>query len=257
MEINISVARSWSELSDWQVEEIAYLYLNADVNDFFDAYSKMVMICYHQELKPRNASALRKLFSEIPVSELAKETKFLLESTDFHRFPEIPGLIKPADRLGNITIRHFSTIDLMFHSWHKEKSILNLKKLVASLYRINETYDDLDLVKVDTITRNLPVKKMSAIALAYKFTRIYLEKKYPIIFPNEKESKEEKTKPVFLKKEYKYIPFDKTIIAMAMDEKQPLGKKQDVNNVRIYEFFPVLTESIIYQRNKAKQNERN
>jgi hypothetical protein len=37
-----------------------------------------------------------------------------------------------------------------------------------------------------------------------------------------------------------------------MDELQPLGKKQDIDKVRIYEFLSVLSETILYHRAKNK-----
>jgi hypothetical protein len=97
---------------------------------------------------------------------------------------------------------------------------------------------------------------MHAIALAFLFTRKYIEEKFPIVFPPPKEEEEEEFKPIFTKKNQPYVPFDKVIVGMSMDELQPLGKKQDVNDVRIYEFLSVLSESILYHREKAKANER-
>ena len=81
---------------------------------------------------------------------------------------------------------------------------------------------------------------------------MHIQDLFPIVFPKKKEEdEEEELKPVFKKKEEKYVPFDRAVLAMAMDELQPLGKKQDINQVRIYEFFSVMSESIIM--NKAKQ----
>ena len=120
----------------------------------------------------------------------------------------------------------------------------------------NEKYDDLDLEKVAKITDKISEKQMHAIALAFLFTRKYIEEKFPIVFPPPKEEEEEEFKPIFTKKNQPYVPFDKVIVGMSMDELQPLGKKQDVNDVRIYEFLSVLSESILYHREKAKANER-
>ena len=41
---------------------------------------------------------------------------------------------------------------------------------------------------------------------------------------------------------------------MAMDELQPLGKKQDADQVRVYEFLGVLSESILFHKAKAAAN---
>lgn len=252
---NITVAKSWNELNDWQLQEISHLYLNTPVEKFHEAYVKMILLVYQQENTGRALFNLHKLTQNVPISELEKHTRYLKEKTDFYKFPEIPGLIKPTDRIGNISVRQFSTIDTFFHHWNKERSLINLQRLVASLYRIKEKYDDLDLAAVHEITKNIPVKQMESIALAFLFTRHLIANDFPVVFPKPKQKSEEekKIKPVFTKKDQQFIPFDKIIIGMSMDELQPLGKKQDVNEVRIYEFLSVLSESILYH--KAKANE--
>ena len=141
MQGNITVAKSWSQLNDWQVAEIAHLYLNTPVEDFADAYLKMILIVFQKSQNKKSVKFLKKLLKEVPISELEQHTTFLKETTDLHKFPEIPGLIKPADRIANITVRQFSTIDTFFFQWNKERSLLNLKRLVATLYRINEKYN--------------------------------------------------------------------------------------------------------------------
>jgi hypothetical protein len=253
----ITVASSWNELNDWQIQEIAHLYLNTPVEKFHEAYLKMILLVYQKENTGKALFKLHKLTQNVPISELEKHTRYLKEKTDFYKFPNIPGLIKPTDRIGNITVRQFSTIDTFFYHWNKDRSLINLKRLVASLYRVKDKFDDLDLAAVDAITRNIPVKQMEAIALAYLFTRQLISEEFPIVFTKPKEDSEEekKLKPVFKKKDIPFVPFDKIIIGMSMDELQPLGKKQDVNEVRIYEFLSVLSESILYHKAKAKANE--
>ncbi|MGC5744370.1 hypothetical protein [Chryseobacterium sp. NFX27] len=253
----ITVASSWNELNDWQLQEISHLYLNTPVEKFHIAYKDMILIVFQKENTGKAFFNLHKLTQNVPISELEKHTRYLKEKTDFYKFPEIPGLIKPTDRIGNITVRQFSTIDTFFYHWNKDRSLINLKRLVASLYRVKEKFDDLDLASVDAITRNIPVKQMEAIALAYLFTRHLIAEEFPIVFtkPKEESEEEKKLKPVFTKKDKQFVPFDKIIIGMSMDELQPLGKKQDVNEVRIYEFLSVLSESILYHKAKAKANE--
>lgn len=254
---HITIARTWSELNEWQLQEIAHLYLNTPVANFSDAYYQMILIIYQKENTDKGRWNLRKLCQNVSISELAKYTTFVKDTADLFCFPEIPGLIKPADAIGDITVKQFNTIDTYFYFWNKDRSILNLKRLVASLYRIKEEFDDLDIAAVDAITRKLPVKQMETIALAFLFTRQQISKTFPVVFPKPKEeSEEKKLQPVFTKKDNQFIPFDKIIIGMSMDELQPLGKKQDVNQVRIYEFLSVLSESILYHRAKAKANER-
>lgn len=255
MQGNITIAKSWNQLNDWQVSEIAHLYINTPPEKFSAAYLQMIFVVYQKSPEEKSVKFLKKLLKEVPISELEKHTTFLKETIDLHKFPEIPGLIKPADRIGNISVKQFSTIDKYFFIWYKDRSTLNLKRLVATLYRINENYDDLDLEQVAKITDTISVKQMNAIALAYLFTRKYIEEQFPVVFPPPKKEEEEEFKPIFKKKTQPYISFDKVIVGMSMDELQPLGKKQDVNEVRIYEFLNVLTETILYHRAKAKAHE--
>lgn len=255
MERNIIIAKSWNQLNDWQLGEIAHLYLNTPIEDFAEAYLEMILIVYQKSPKLKDRLKLKKLTKEVPITELEKYTQFLKDKNDLYRFPEILGLIKPADKIENISARQFSTIDTYFFIWNKDKSLLNLKRLVATLYRCKEQYDDLDLRNVAMISDKIPVKQMEAIALAYMFSRRYIEESFPIVFPKDVETEEEKLKPTFKKKENAIVPFDKALLAMAMDEIQPLGKKQDINNVRIYEFLSVMSESIVVHKAREKANE--
>ncbi|WP_139423365.1 hypothetical protein [Chryseobacterium mulctrae] len=255
----IEIAKSWDGLNEWQLQEIAHLYLNTPVEDFSEAYIQMIIIIYQKSTSNSDLYNWDKLRRNVPLSELSKYTTFIKEKADFYSFPDIPGLIKPADAIGDITVRQFNAIDTYFYFWNKDRTTLNLKRLVASLYRIKEEYDDLDIAAVDAITRKIPVKQMEVIALAYLFTRNEISKTFKVVFPEaKKDSEEKKLQPVFTKKDDQFIPFDKIIIGMSMDELQPLGKKQDVNKVRVYEFLSVLSESILYHRAKAKaqSNER-
>ncbi|WP_313373771.1 hypothetical protein [Chishuiella sp.] len=254
---NILVPNTWNKLNEWQLEQIAHLYLNADPDNFSSTYEQMILLCYQNSSGWKDFSKFKKIVREVPITELEKYVRFLRDSTEFYKFPDIPGLIKPSNRIENITIRQFSTIDTFFHIWNKDKSLLNLKRLVATLYRINDKYDDLDLVEVSKITDKISVEKLEAIALAFLFTRMYIEDKFPIVFPKKKDTEEEKLKPVFKKQNQSFIPFDKVIVGIAMDELQPLGKKQDADQVRVYEFLGVLSETILYHKTKAEAYARN
>lgn len=252
---NITVPTSWNELNEWQLHEIAHLLNHADPQDFSETYVQMVLRCYQKSNRWSDFVKFIKIIRQVPISELEKHVTFLRDSMEFYKFPEIDGLIKPSDRIENITIRQFSTIDTFFHFWNNDRSEINLKRLVATLYRKNEKFDDLDLVEVSKITDKIPMKQMEAIALAFLFTRMYIEDRFPIVFPKASEdSEQDKLKPVFHKNENKFVPFDKVIVGMAMDELQPLGKKQDADQVRVYEFLGVLSESILFHKAKAAAN---
>lgn len=246
------IPSSWLELSPWQCAEIAHLYLSADPDDFAAAYREMIFILFQIEDSRSAKRRLTKLVNNVPISELEKRARFLTQTTNHYSFPIIKGLIAPAVRLTDISIRQFSTIDTFFFTWNKNRTLTNLNRLVASLYRVKKEYSDLDLPEVGKITSKIPEKQKSNIALGYIFTRKHITEKFPIVFPPPPKE-EENLVPVFGSKSKPYIPFDKAIVAMAMEELQPLGKKQDIDKVSIYEFFSVMSENIRYHKEKAKQ----
>lgn len=252
--MNIRVATSWRELNDWQLEEIAHLYLNTSVEDFENAYFKMILILFQRKNTFWAKFRLHRIIRQVPFSTLVKYGSFLIEKTDFHTFPEIKGLVKPADRIANFTAKHYSVCDAFFDAWEKDPSKLNLRRMVASLYLLEENpnFDELLLPKIAEITDKISSKKRARIALAYKFTRFHIYEKYPIIFPQKKENEDNSFQPLFQKKEPKYISFDKVINSLVFSDEQPLGTKQEADNTRVYHFLNILTESIIRHREKEK-----
>lgn len=257
MKNHYEVPRSWNELTPWQVEEIAHIYLNTNPKQFQIAYHEMLFVLFQGENTRKAKRRLTRLISKNLITDLEPFGKFILEQQNYYKFPEIEGLIKPADRLTNITIRQFSTIDTFFFQWNtqritdKNNEVL-LNRLVAALYRISETYSDLELAAVNAITSKISTKQKESIALSYLFTRQHIVNQFPIVFPKKEPESEDTLTPKFESKASAYVPFDRAIIAMAMEELQPLGKKQDVDKVLIYEFFSVLSENIRIHSERAK-----
>lgn len=263
----ITVAESWSQLSRWQLQELANIFFNLS-DDFVKDYQKMILILFQKKNTFMHQLRLKMLIRQVPISSLEPFAKFLLEKPQYYFFPEVPGLVKPADRLGDLTIKHFSVIDTLFHQWQEQKTTLALRRFVASLYRIDKRFWISKLIRkhyytasfnsqllpvVSQITDKLSVKEMEAIAFIYSNTRRYIWDRYPVIFPKSIEEKEDELKPNFRKKDV-YTPFKKIIVGLAMDEVKPLGNLHECNKTLIYDFMDTLSESIIYHRNKAKAN---
>lgn len=196
-----------------------------------------------------------RLLNKVTLSSLENYIDFIVNKTELYHYPKVPGLVEPHPRLGDITIKHFSAIDVFFDKYENDRGLLNLNRFLASLYRMEEIYDELLIPEIGKITSSLNLKTKQKIALAYKFTRLLIWDLYPVIFPREKIATEGEDFPVFRKKP-KYVLFDKVLIGLAMDELQPLGKKQDINSTRISEFMNVLSESILYHKEKQKQHEK-
>lgn len=111
---HITVASSWEELNTWQLEEIVNLYLNYNDDNFSESYLKMIFILFQKKKGFWSSLKLQWLLRIVPISTLSEFGKFLLEPPKLHSFPDIPGLKKPADRLGDLSIKQFSFMDQFF-----------------------------------------------------------------------------------------------------------------------------------------------
>lgn len=249
---NITVPKTWQELNDWQLQEIAHLYLHVKEEKFYETFQKMVFIIFQGKKSFWAKLKFYRLLRSIPFAELAEHGRFLLETTNYYTFPEINGLIAPAPRITNITSKQFSFIDRFFHDWEQEKTELKLRRFAASLYRISEKFNEYEMPKIAELMAKIPVKKLQVMALAYKFTRYHIWESYPIIYPKPKEpEQEQELKPVF-KKPNQYQSFDKIIMRIVFSEEKPLGNKHEADETLIYPFLNVLTEVLIRNREKAQ-----
>ncbi len=244
--MNIKVAQNWSELTDKQQQEIAYLYLTATEDNFNERFLQMVYILFHGS---NNIFKTYRLFKQVPISKLILYGKFLTGIPDLFSFPEVNHLRKPGDRLNDITIQQFSVADTLFFKWRDTGEEIYLRQLCAALYRLGD-FDKLKLPNVATITDNISINKMYQIGMVYLSVRNYITNKFPKIFPKPKSNTDnEQLKTV----KAKYTPFSKVITAMAMDERQPLGTLKECSTTLIYDFFPTLEESIVRTENLEKQ----
>jgi hypothetical protein len=249
MSQNITVAKSWQELNAWQIKEISCAYLTADPEKFDATYFRLITILFQKNKGFWRKLKLKKLLWSIPVSSLEPFARFLLKNPEIYKFPDIKGLIKPADRIGDLTIKQFSVIDTLFHQWYEDKSELKLRRLVASLYRLQNEFNSQDLPKVAKVTDRISGKTMLSIAFSYMNVRRYITERYPVVYPKPVEDNAE-DKPVFKKKET-YTSFSKVITGMALDELKPLGNLKECNNTLVYDFHDTLSETIQYHKNRA------
>lgn len=266
---NIIVAKSWNQLNPWQLQELAKIFFNLS-EDFSADYRKMIIVLFQKKPSFMHRILLQILIRKIPIEEMEPDAKFLLEKPDYYIFPEIKNLVKPADRLGDFSIKHFSVSDTLFHRWSENKTLLALRRFAASLYRLEEKstvlgrmitskkynapeFNNQLLPVIAKITDQLSPAEMQAIAFIYSNTRRYIWDRYPTIFPKPSKEDEKEIKPSFKEKQ-QYMPFSKVIIGIAMDELKPLGNLHESNRTLLYDFMDTLSETIIYHRNKENAN---
>ena len=244
---HITVASSWEELNTWQLEEIINLYLNYNEDNFSESYLKMIFILFQKKKNLWHSLKLGWLLRNVPTSILSEFGQFILEQPKLHSFPEIKGFKKPADRLGDLSIKQFSFMDQFFHNWMDTKSDNMLRALVASIYRIGDKFDEQNLIQISKITDKLTKKQRQVIGFTYMSCFNHMCRQFPVIYPEPKKDSEKKKKT-------KHTPFSEIIISIVMhEEQQPLGNLHESNSTRIYEFMNVFSKIIIKQEKLAKE----
>jgi len=161
-------------------------------------------------------------------------------------------LLLPLRPAANLTIKQFSVADSLYYRLRlsQYQDELLLRQLMASLYNLPDTpFDVLNLPQVAEHTDKTPITTAYEVAFAYTCCREYIISRFPKVFSSPS-STQRGEKPVF-RKEAAYTPFSKIISVMAMDKHQPLGNWHQCNATRVYDFFEVLTESILQAEQRA------
>ena len=195
----------------------------------------------------------QQLLQEVPFTALWQYAEPFLTTEKLYHFRELTKMIAPAPRLANLTIKQFSVADSIYYRLRlsQYQDELLLRQLMASLYNLPDTlFDVLNLPKVAEHTDKAAITTAYEVAFAYTCCREYIIGKYPKVFSSPSSSQKGE-KPVF-RKEAAYTPFSKIISVMAMDKHQPLGNWHQCNATRVYDFFEVLTESILQAEQRAK-----
>lgn len=195
----------------------------------------------------------QQLLQEVPFTALWQYAEPFLTTEKLYHFRELTKMIAPAPRLANLTIKQFSVADSIYYRLRlsQYQDELLLRQLMASLYNLPDTpFDVLNLPQVAEHTDKTPITTAYEVAFAYTCCREYIIGKYPKVFSSPS-STQRGEKPVF-RKEATYTPFSKIISVMAMDKHQPLGNWHQCNATRVYDFFEVLTESILQAEQAQK-----
>ena len=201
----------------------------------------------------------QQLLQEVPFTTLWQYAEPFLSTEKLYHFRELTKMIAPAPRLANLTIKQFSVADSLYYRLRlsQYKDELLLRQLVASLYNFaDQPFDVLNLPQVAEHTDKAAITTAYEVAFAYTCCREYIISRFPKVFTakdDKKETKDEGSSFVFRNSSLKsYTPFSKIISVMAMDQHQPLGNWHQCNATRVYDFFEVLTESMLQAEQRAK-----
>ena len=249
--MNITIPQTYEELSEQQRGVLCSILLTS--SPFGGGGGRLPLRIIKTLISHLPNRTQQQLLQEVPFTALWQYAEPFLTTEKLYHFRELTKMIAPAPRLANLTIKQFSVADSLYYRLRlsQYKDELLLRQLMASLYNLPDTpFDVLKLPKVAEHTDKAAITTAYEVAFAYTCCREYIIGKYPKVFSSPSSSQRGE-KPVF-RKEAAYTPFSKIISVMAMDKHQPLGNWHQCNATRVYDFFEVLTESILQAEQRAK-----
>lgn len=249
--MNITIPQTYEELNEQQRGALCSILLTS--SPFGGGGGRLPLRIIKTLISHLPNRTQQQLLQEVPFTALWQYAEPFLTTEKLYHFRELTKMIAPAPRLANLTIKQFSVADSLYYRLRlsQYQDELLLRQLMASLYNLPDTpFDVLNLPQVAEHTDKTPITTAYEVAFAYTCCREYIIGKYPKVFSSPS-STQRGEKPVF-RKEATYTPFSKIISVMAMDKHQPLGNWHQCNATRVYDFFEVLTESILQAEQRAK-----
>lgn len=249
--MNITIPQTYEELSEQQRGVLCSILLTS--SPFGGGGGRLPLRIIETLISHLPNRTQQQLLQEVPFTALWQYAEPFLTTEKLYHFREVTKMIAPAPRLANLTIKQFSVADSLYYRLRlsQYQDELLLRQLMASLYNFaHQPFDVLNLPQVAEHTDKTPITTAYEVTFAYTCCREYIIGKYPKVFSSPS-STQRGEKPVF-RKEATYTPFSKIISVMAMDKHQPLGNWHQCNATRMYDFFEVLTESILQAEQRAK-----
>lgn len=250
--MNITIPQTYEELNEQQRGALCSILLTSSPS-FGGGGGRLPLRIIQILLSHLPNHTQQQLLQEVPFTALWQYAEPFLTTEKLYHFPDLTKMIAPAPRLANLTIKQFSVADSLYYRLRlsQYQDELLLRQLMASLYNLPHTpFDVLNLPQVAEHTDKATIDTAYEVAFAYTCCREYIIGKYPKVFSSPSASQKGE-KPVF-RKEAAYTPFSKIISVMAMDKHQPLGNWHQCNATRVYDFFEVLTESILQAEQTQK-----
>ena len=247
--MNITIPQTYEELSEQQRGALCRILLTLDNTEKTPVRIIQILLSH----LPKRTQ--QQLLLQVPFTVLWQYAEPFLTTEKLYHFREVTKMVAPAPRLANLTIKQFSVADSLYYRLRlsQYQDELLLRQLMASLYNFaHQPFDVLNLPQVAEHTDKTPITTAYEVAFAYTCCREYIISRFPKVFASPS-STQRGENPVF-RKEAAYTPFSKIISVMAMDKHQPLGNWHQCNATRVYDFFEVLTESILQAEQKAKNN---
>ncbi|KIQ22637.1 hypothetical protein RT99_05885 [Flavobacterium sp. MEB061] len=237
--IKLYIPKDWNEMSETQLEKIAFLFNSSEANIKF--YIKLFFILNGVKWWQFSKKArLRIVLRNCPLSELHKNYEYIFKENNRTIFPQVIKIKKtkyfpPQNQIANLTADEFAVVDDLHIQWRKTKNIECLQYLNAVLYTETKSrplFDKDDLHEKALLFKDVPLAKLFAVETAYFGCKNNLVKRFKKAFPE--------PKPGAKPSKQKY-GFGKVILGMA---KGDLSKLEKIKQVNIYAFLEQFEEDL-------------
>lgn len=238
--INITLPKSWNELTERQLEKIASLFYTRKADRIFHLQVFMILANVRW-WQFRKAVRLYAVVKDVPLSELQKHYAFIYGANDRTAFPEYmitkqDAFFSPMARLVNLTAEEFAMAEDLHALWYKERHRKALEYLAAVLYstapNIRPPFEKNELEIKAALFSTVPMEKLLAMELAYAGCKNYIVGRFPKAFPKRITNVPNKGK--------KY-GFGKVVLNMAGGK---FGDHEKTRRTNIYTFLEEFEENL-------------
>ncbi len=238
-DVKIYIPKSWDEMKQKQLENIAFLFNTSKTNVRFYVTLFFLLADYKWWQFSKKAK-LRIVLRNCPLSDLHKSYEYVFKENNRTIFPDKIKIGKvhyfpPQNKIANLTADEFAVVDDLHIKFRETNNIEYLQYMAAVLYTTSKTrplFDKNDLHDKALTFKRLPYKKLFAMELAYFGCKNSLVKRFPDAFPEAKPGSKNS------KKKY---GFSKVILSMA---KGDLSKVETIKKVNIYTFLEQFEEDL-------------
>lgn len=235
--INISLPKSWNELSDWQLQNICALLYSEISGTEFDLLAFKILVLGEQPSAKLKSDLFTVLY-EVPMRYLKEDFDFIYKPNTRTVFPknvhpEDMAVFPPFDRISNLSASEFAVADDLHIKFRETKNIEYLYYLAATLYvSEHQPRPDFDKNNLEILVpkfRTLPIEQLYAIELSYSGCKDHIVSKFKKAFPKS------------TKKTAKKYGFGKVILEMAGKK---FGTHSETMKTNIYTFFTEFEENL-------------
>lgn len=277
MELTFNIPEKWNDLNQYQLENIIHtVHINKKLTRKI-LLNLLTFLFVDEDPFSRSDTVMKKLddygllLRQVSTMQtLIPYLDFVKESMTLTKFPEkfeitvnseTKTFYGPEARLINLSIFEFSTIDKLFYRWATKKDDADLDRICVLLYReaggnnIEDIREPFSMSKLNhraKFVQTLDFKTKLSIGYAFMGSRELMISKFPVIFPKPK-FKPQISTPTTPRK---YEGMTKMINSMIVGDNLPLGPLKDVKETNVFDFFNVVTEVILLQR-ECKEKSKN